>query len=278
MKNSLSASPADVPHRPDYFRAHLPLVPAFRALIRAVECRLLADVDMPEPVLDIGCGDGIFAQILAGGRWFAGVDTWARGVRQAVTRRAYRHALVASGTRLPFADGAFRTVVSNCVLEHIPDVDAVLREANRVLVMGGRLVITVPSHRFAEMLFGSTVARRLGLCGLGRAYGDWFNRKARHYHCDPPETWMARLEAAGFAVDRWQYYLSHAALQAIDLAHYYGVPSLVCNQALGRWNVAQGSWNYVVPNLWLRRYYEEPAPNPGGYIFFAAVKTHELER
>jgi len=277
MKNSLNASPRSAQGRPDYFGLHLPEVPAFRALIRAVECRLLAEVEMPEPVLDIGCGDGIFAQILAGGRWLAGVDTWVEGVRQARARRAYQYALIASGTRLPFADGAFRTVVSNCVLEHIPDVDAVLREANRVLGMGGRFALTVPSHRFAEMLFVSTWCRRLGLRGLARAYGDWFNRKARHYHCDPPERWVARLDSAGFAVDRWQYYLSHAALQAIDLAHYYGVPSLLWNKVLGRWNIARGNWNYVVPNLWLRRYYEEPAPNPGGYIFLVATKTRVLE-
>lgn len=278
MKNSLSALPPDVQDRVDFFAAHLPLVPAFRALIRAVECRLLAEVEMPEPLLDIGCGDGVFARILGDGRWFAGVDTWAEGVRQAAARRAYRYALVASGTRLPFADGAFRTVVSNCVLEHIPDVDAVLREANRVLQIGGRFVLTVPSHRFAEMLCVSTWCRRVGLTRLGRAYGNWFNRKARHYHCDPPEAWIARLDDAGFAVDRWQYYLSHAALQAIDLAHYYGVPSLLWNKMLGRWNIAQGSWNYLVPNLWLRRYYEEPSPNPGGYVFFAATKTREPAR
>ncbi|MDH7488405.1 MAG: class I SAM-dependent methyltransferase [Anaerolineae bacterium] len=276
MKNSLSASPRSAADRSDYFRQHLPEVPAFRALIRAVECRLLAEVEMPGPVLDIGCGDGIFAQILAGGRWFAGVDTWAQGVRQAQARRAYRHALVASGTRLPFADGAFHTVVSNCVLEHIPDVDAVLREANRVLVIGGRFALTVPSHLFADMLFGSTTCKRLGLHRLGRAYGAWFNRKARHYHCDSPEKWVARLDDAGFAVERWQYYLSHAALQAIDLAHYYGLPSLFWNKVLGRWNIVRGHWNYVVPELWLRRYYEEPAPNPGGYIFFAATKTRDL--
>lgn len=277
MKNSLSASPRSAADRPDYFRLHLPEVPAFRALIRAVECRLLAEVEMPEPVLDIGCGEGIFAEILAGGRWFAGVDTWAQGVRQARARRAYRHALVASGTRLPFADGSFRTVVSNCVLEHIPDVEAVLREANRVLRTGGRFALTVPSHLFADMLFGSTICRWLGLGGLGRAYGEWFNRKARHYHCDPPETWIARLDDAGFAVERWQYYLSPAALRAIDLAHYYGIPSLFWNKVLGRWNLVRGHWNYAVPDLWLRRYYEEPAPNPGGYIFFSAVKTRGLE-
>ena len=275
MNESSSRSSRRILNRPDYFRLHLSEIPAFRALIRAVECKLLAEVEMSDPVLDIGCGDGTFAQILGGGSWAAGIDTWTDGVRQSEARRAYRHMVVASGTRLPFADGAFRTVVSNCVLEHIPDVDAVVREASRVLRPGGRFALTVPSHEFPNMLYWSTLFRRLGLKRLGRAYGAWFNRHSRHYHCDSPEQWRERLEGAGFAVERWQYYLSGAALRAIDLAHYYGIPSLVWNKLLGRWNIARGGWNFAIPNAWLRRFYEEPTPERGGYIFLVAVKRAE---
>lgn len=272
MNNSLSSFSPGAPNRPDYFRLHLSEIPAFRALIRAVECKLLAEVEMAEPVLDIGCGDGTFAQILGGGRWTVGIDTWADGVRQSRARRAYHQVIAASGTRLPFADGAFQTVVSNCVLEHIPDVDAVVREASRVVRPGGRFALTVPSQFFPEMLFWSAFFRRVGLKRLGVAYGAWFNRHSRHYHCDSPEQWRVRLEGAGFAVERWQYYLSDGALRAIDLAHYYGIPSLVWNKLIGRWNVARGGWNFVVPNAWLRRFYEEATPERGGYIFLVAVK------
>lgn len=46
----------------DIFWLHRRELPAFRALIRAIEHRLLADLGpLPEPLLDIGCGDGHFA-------------------------------------------------------------------------------------------------------------------------------------------------------------------------------------------------------------------------
>ncbi len=276
MNNSLNNSGQSrgrIPDR-DYFGLHLPLVPAFRALLRGVECRLMAGVEMPPPVLDVGCGDGLFASVLADGDWFAGVDTAVDGVREAAARRAYAHALVASGTRLPFADAVFNTAVSNCVLEHIPDVDAVLREVNRILRPGGRFALTVPSHLFPEMLWGSTFFRRLGLRRLAEGYGQWFNRHSAHFHCDSPERWRERLSLAGFRVERWQYYLSAAAVRALDLAHYYGVPSLLLRKCSGRWVLGLSAWNYALPERWLRRYYEEPQPEEGGYIFIVAEKSN----
>lgn len=278
MNNSLhnsSQSRGRVADR-DYFALHLPLVPAFRALLRGVECRLMAGVAMPPPVLDVGCGDGLFAKVLADGEWFAGVDREAASVREAKARRAHAHALVASGTHLPFADAAFSTVVSNCVLEHIPDVDAVVREVNRVLRPGGRFALTVPSHLFADMLWGSTFFRCLGLERLGAGYGAWFNRHSAHFHCDSPERWQERLSLAGFRVERWEYYLSSKAVQALDLAHYYGVPSLLFRKWFGRWVLGQSPWNYAFPEWWLRKHYQEPRPEQGGYIFIVAVKSGEL--
>jgi ubiquinone/menaquinone biosynthesis C-methylase UbiE len=43
--------------------------------------------------------------------------------------------------RLPFADGSFDVVVSNGVIDLVPDKDAVFSELHRVLVPGGRLQI-----------------------------------------------------------------------------------------------------------------------------------------
>lgn len=43
--------------------------------------------------------------------------------------------------RLPFADGSFEVVISNGVIDLIPDKDAVFSELHRVLVPGGRLQI-----------------------------------------------------------------------------------------------------------------------------------------
>ena len=43
--------------------------------------------------------------------------------------------------RLPFADGSFDVVISNGVIDLIPDKDAVFSELHRVLVPDGRMQI-----------------------------------------------------------------------------------------------------------------------------------------
>ena len=47
-----------------------------------------------------------------------------------------------SGNRLPFADGAIDLVYCISVLEHVPDVEGLVREIHRVLAPGGRFVLT----------------------------------------------------------------------------------------------------------------------------------------
>ena len=47
----------------DYLYPHLQALPYFRAMLRAMEARWYQDVELTEPVLDIGCGDGHFASI-----------------------------------------------------------------------------------------------------------------------------------------------------------------------------------------------------------------------
>lgn len=56
--------------------------------------------------------------------------------------------LCADATRLPFRDGVFDAVTFFDVLEHIPDDGAALREATRVLVPGGVILVTAPNERW----------------------------------------------------------------------------------------------------------------------------------
>jgi 2-polyprenyl-3-methyl-5-hydroxy-6-metoxy-1,4-benzoquinol methylase len=50
---------------PDFLRHHLQTLPIHRTLVRSVEARLFWELDeqLSEPILDVGCGDGSFAQI-----------------------------------------------------------------------------------------------------------------------------------------------------------------------------------------------------------------------
>jgi SAM-dependent methyltransferase len=236
----------------------------------------MGQVPLVPPILDIGCGDGHFASIAYASLPIdVGIDVIARDLPEAASRRGvYRNVMFASATALPFADASFNTVVSNCVIEHIPDNDAVLREINRVLRRGGIFAATLPSEHFTEYLLGSTVLRKVGLRRLSRAYGAFFNRISHHYHVYPPQLWRERLTSVGLAVETQVYYFSPAAHRRFDLSHYLGVPNLVSKRLLGRWVLFDGQMKFF--EYWLRPYYEERLPDVGAYQFVLCRRRSDI--
>jgi SAM-dependent methyltransferase len=260
--------------RRDYLREHLREVPPFRALVRSVECRLFERAGAPvEPTLDVGCGDGHFASLAFGAPLSVGIELDAALLSEAQARGAHTHLVAASATAMPFSDSFFNTVVANCVVEHIPDIEATLREISRVLCPGGRFLFGVPSQHFGDMLLVPTLLRACGMRRLARGYGDWFNNHSRHFHTDSPEVWLARLGAFGFRVERWEYYLTHAAHRAFDLAHYLSLPHLVSRKLTGKWVTAPVALACPAFERWLRPFYEADAPRIGPYIFFQTRKV-----
>jgi SAM-dependent methyltransferase len=103
-----------------------------------------------ERVLDLGSGAGtdslIAAQMVGEEGRVIGIDMTAAMLAKA--RAAASEAGVgnvefieAEAEQLPFSDASFDVVVSNGVIDLIPDKDAVYAELYRVLVPGGRLQI-----------------------------------------------------------------------------------------------------------------------------------------
>lgn len=219
----------------DYYWSQRKGLPAFRALIRAMEARLFGTAPaMANPILDLGCGDGHFAES-TGMKNDVGIDlTWA-SLKEAQSRKIYPHLQRADATRLPFADGSFGTVISNCVVEHIPDVDQVFREAYRVLRPGGAFILSVPTDRLNENLTITKFLKAVGLTGLAKQYKSWFTRMQVHFHLHSPDEWQKKLEGAGFRVERRVGYMSPRATGLFDLAHFYGAPDLIVRRLTGRW-------------------------------------------
>ena len=265
----------------DFLWLHLKGLPAFRGLLRAVEARLYQDfLPLDEPALDVGCGDGHFASVAFPRPLATGIDPAAAVLREARGRGAHRLVVQAMGDVLPYADGTFATVVSNSVLEHIPDVNSVLAEISRVLHdpepatgrPGGRFLFCVPGDNFGELLFFPQLFRWLRFDGLARAYVRYFNRISRHHHCDGLAVWQGRLERVGLRlVDSFTYF-SARAHHALDLGHYLGVPSLIAKKLFDRWILVPQRWNLALTERWLRPLYEEPEPEAGAYLFFVAEK------
>lgn len=259
----------------DLLWQQLKTLPAFRALLRAVEARFYSHLSLPDPLLDVGCGDGNFAQMAFPGRAItAGIDPWWRPLNKAVRAGHYGLPIQALGDRLPFATHYFAAAFSNSVLEHIPDIQPVLDEVGRVLRPGAPFVITTPSHLFADYLGGGAFLERLRLRGLAGRYRNFFNFISRHAHTDSPQTWAERLAAAGFAVERWQYYFSRDALRTLELGHVQGLPSAALHALTGHWIIAPWESSLGPTERWVRPFYEEEATLDGGaYLLLIARKV-----
>ncbi|MEJ2748014.1 MAG: methyltransferase domain-containing protein, partial [Anaerolineae bacterium] len=236
------------------------------------EARFYQQLDLAEPILDLGCGDGHFSQMTFERPLTVGIDPWWGPLQKAQKSGMYQHLLQGLGDQMPFPDEHFATVISNSVLEHIPGIQAVLFEANRVLKPGGQLVITMPSHLFTQNLGGAQFFEKLGANGLADQYRHFFNFISRHAHTDSAEVWQERLARAGFAIERWQYYFSEGALHALEWGHVQGLPSAILHAITGHWILAPYENSLQRTERWVRPFYEEPFPDEGAYIFIVARK------
>jgi SAM-dependent methyltransferase len=148
---------------------------------------LEAEVRPGDRALDLGCGAGVFTSVLDA----AGAAPVGAEVAQAAVDRCRRtypaldFRLVPIEGRLPFADGAFDLVWASEVIEHVADTARWLSEVRRVLVPGGRLLITTPSH-------GRAAIALRGLEPFAEPLGD-------HLHLYTRRSLRGLLEEFGFS-------------------------------------------------------------------------------
>jgi GT2 family glycosyltransferase/ubiquinone/menaquinone biosynthesis C-methylase UbiE len=165
------------PRQRNFLDAYLDQAPVSLALMRAIECRHLAALPFERPILDVGCGNGTFARVLFNGMTLdAGVDQNPREIERARATGCYQELEVSRIEDMPFTSERFATVYSNCVLEHVADIETALGEIHRVLKPGGALYMTVPNPRCVTFLLWRQAFRRLGLVGLA----DWYSNLTHH--------------------------------------------------------------------------------------------------
>jgi SAM-dependent methyltransferase len=248
-------------------------MPLHRVLMRSIEARILSQVPFPRPLLDVGCGDGHFASVLFPGGADVGLDPGLLEASEARLRGVYRIVVGADSGAMPFPDAAFSSVLSNCVFEHIPDIERTVAEIGRVTRPGGVFACTVIGAHFSELLTDRRAWLRFGLSRIHAAYVAWFNRKSIHHHFDPPQIWRARFERAGFQVLRWRYYVSPEAARVFHRAHYVSLPHLLARKITGRWVPFPALTDNA---FWIRRYrrlVDEPPPEIGSCIAFVCERN-----
>jgi len=261
----------------DYLWLQIKEMPYFRGILRAVEARAYQDINLQEPILDLGCGDGHFASIAFDRPIDVGIDPWSGPIQLAAKQGSYTQVINGLGNQLPFPDEYFSSVISNSVLEHIEDLDVVIKEVARVTKPNGIFIFCVPNHYFLENLSISSWFDRIHLNSLGNLYRKFFNWISRHHHCDSPEVWENRLSEAGFSIDRWWHYFSPKALHVLEWGHYFGLPSLMSHFLFRRWIIVPQKWNLIFTEAITRKIYdEEPNQEKGSYSFYVTHKIDHL--
>ncbi len=257
------------------------------ALWRAVELRTLAQEDFPRPILDLGCGDGLIAQVLFEGEppVEIGFDPWLDQVRKAPASAAYGHVQQALGSAMPYPDATFACMFSNSVLEHIPNLQPVLGEAARVLRPGGRFLATVPSDAFRRLLAGYRARVQVGDFAGAEVYAETVDRRLEHHRYPSPQEWGAMLAAVGLRLLRYRYYIPAEVEVLWDQANAtYGIHEdgsqlyrWLASPRLRRFGYQKGIRRLVVRRLsehWRRAYeLDVPEGGVGGGLLIVAEKN-----
>ena len=185
-------------------------------LFRSIELKLLKEklskISKSDVILDLGCGEGLTASLVFDKKVDYGLDNDPYFVKKAKESNVYKKVLLANAVKMPLKDNCLDLVFSNCVIEHIQDLDAVLREAARILKKKGYFVFTTPSNNFKKYSLFS----RLKLNWLAKIYGRARDGKLNHCNCCSIKKWTQILKKRGFKVIDGYYYIDKETAEFWD--------------------------------------------------------------
>ncbi|MBL1174935.1 class I SAM-dependent DNA methyltransferase [Pantanalinema sp. GBBB05] len=164
-------------------------------LWRAAEIAALREQRFEPPVLDLGGGDGLVTAMVLPQVEIA-VEPDVIAVKQALQQELYQHFFTCPIETAPIPESSIATVVSNSVLEHIPNLDAALTAVVRILKPGGKLIFTTPTAAFSQWL--ALPSRR---------YAHWRNQQLCHLNLWSSDRWQTKLEQVGLRVESVRPYL-----------------------------------------------------------------------
>jgi SAM-dependent methyltransferase len=170
-------------------------------LWRAWEYAAYQRYTLPEPVLDIGCGDGrYFRLVWPKVRDVVGVDM-DPGVAEGARRSGiYRAVHVTPAHSLSMVPDRFASAFANCALEHMDHLDEVLDSIYQRLLPDGTFLLSVVNHNILEW---NTLPSLLEMIGDSvRAVALKSDYVTYHHLVNPftPQSWIEHLDQAGFEV------------------------------------------------------------------------------
>ena len=199
------------------FRRYFPHTPAALCVKECARLSALRKHRCPPPILDVGCGDGLFASVAFADAEVWGIDIDAREGRWAVASRAYSQVVLADITRAHLPQAFFETCVANCSLEHVPRIDLAMRNIYDSLKPGGRVLMFVPNKDWVQHMLSYRLLTSMGASGLAASLQQSIDTFFRHEHLYDQAGWRKVLGDAGFEVEAVDPVLSSATTVAFEM-------------------------------------------------------------
>jgi len=178
-------------------------------ILRSLEAKLISSWEFKEPILDLGCGDGIFSSILLPEHKIIGLDFKLKNTLKAKKRKFYSDLMVCDARRLGFKKKTFNTILMNCFIEHIVGTDLmdVLSEANRILKDRGRIYITLNSKTFGDSDPVIVFLKRIGCSALCALWEKYKNKRLALYSLKDYPYWDKLFKDTNFDIIDYRRYL-----------------------------------------------------------------------
>lgn len=254
----------------DYFiKKYLENRPMFMAIIRSQEAVLFQKYNnlIKGRILDFGCGEGFFSQLVFGREKISvGLDLLDnKRIREAIDKKIYKKISLYNGNTVPYPDNYFNTIVSNCVLEHIPDINISLKEIYRVLKPGGYFITSVMADQWENNLFGSKI--------FGKKYLTYMRKTQVHKNLFSNNKWQFYFKNADFKIQSIDGYLYKKSAFYLDIFHYLSIGSLISYKLFNKWILFNiPLLNKLKTQLIKKIIVDENNPNKASALFFVLKK------
>jgi SAM-dependent methyltransferase len=217
------------------FKRYFPYSPTALAIKECARLSVVRRYACPGPVLDVGCGDGLFARMAFEDAEVWGIDIDAKEGRWASASQAYAQVILGDITRASLPQAFFATCVANCSLEHVPRIDLALQNILNALRPGGVAYLFVPSAEWASHLTSSRVLSALGAPKLALHIEQSIDRLFRHHHLYDRDGWARVVAESGLELVALEPVLSTGTTAAFEAFLLPSLAGLLNKHLTTRW-------------------------------------------
>jgi len=231
----------------DHFVRYFPHAPAALCVKECARLAVLRDYQLQGPILDVGCGDGLFAKIAFDGAEVWGIDIDAKEGRWAQASRAYSQIVLGDITKAKLPPSFFEACVANCSLEHVPDIQAALKTIAGSVTKNADVLLFVPNKVWASKFRVVRALRSTLGDRMADMLQDGIDEFFAHRHLYDEAGWRDVIEKSALELKTITPVLSTSTTQAFEALLLPSLAGYLNKKLTSRWTNFPGARQAVAP-------------------------------